>query len=262
MLPAVTICAFSTDKEPGMRELPSPMRVVDALATPRHSIEVPDDESAVAGPFAERHSEGYRVAEISSFDDLQLLGMIPAGVAEDDLIVALREDDRLFHTLQRSDNVPFLERTGRCTRDLASTTPAIPRSQFQDHLIEVLQPRFGTGLRPTDPAVIHVYRQARTGLARTSRHFIGIYNLLNITVGKNAVLEMPPSVQGVYVADTITIGDSGRLRFRGGSVHVRCTELNGPRETINPHIIGSGYELDPHLLNKYVRGWNLESGGN
>jgi hypothetical protein len=151
---------------------------------------------------------------------------------------------------------------GRCTRSHEVSTPAISRTSFQDHLIEVLQPRFGSGLSPTDPAVMHVYRQARTRLARTSRHFIGIYNLLNINVGKDAVLEMTPAVQGLYVADTITIGDNGRLRFRGGSVHVRCTELNGPRESINPHVIGSPWDLNAHLLGKYVRGWNLERGGN
>lgn len=245
-----------------MRDLPKPMRVVDALANPTHSIDVPDDETAAAGPFAERHSEGYRVAEIASFDDLQLLGVIPARVDEADLMVALREDDRLFASLERNGDPALSRSTGRCVQDHAVMTPAIPRGLFQDHLIEVLQPHFGSGLSATDPAVLHVYRQARTRLARTSRHFVGIYNLLNINVGKNAVLDMAPTVQGLYVADTITIGDNGRLRFRGGSVHVRCTELNGPSETIDPYVIGSPTDLDPWLLRKYVRGWNLESGGN
>ncbi|MCA9877192.1 MAG: hypothetical protein KC442_05410 [Thermomicrobiales bacterium] len=245
-----------------MRDLPRPTRVVDALANPTHSIEVPDDETADAGPFTERHAEGYRVAEISSFDDLQLLGVIPAGVPEADLMAALREDDRLFASLQRHGAPAASGSAGRCAQDHAVMTPAISRGQFQDHLIEVLQPRFGSGLSATDPAVLHVYRQARTRLARTSRHFIGIYNLVNINVGKNAVLNMAPTVQGVYVADTITIGDNGRLRFRGGSVHVRCTELNGPQETIDPYAIGSPTDLDPWLLRKYVRGWDLESGGN
>lgn len=245
-----------------MREDPQPMRVIDALANPTHSIDVPDGETAVAGPFAERHFEGFRVAEIQSFDDLQLLGVIPAAVAEDDVMVALREDDRLFRASQQRTGAPLRDSSGRCARGQDVMTPAVGRAHFQDHLIEVLQPRFGSGLSPTDPAVMHVYRQARTRLARTSRNFIGIYNLLNINVGKDAVLEMTPAVGGLYVADAITIGDNGRLRFRGGSVHVRCTELNGPRTPIDTVTIGSPWNLNQHLLSKYVRGWNLERGGN
>jgi hypothetical protein len=73
---------------------------------------------------------------------------------------------------------------------------------------------------------------------------------------------MSPAVGGLYVADTITIGDNGRLRFRSGSVHVRCTELNGPFDPIDPHLIVPPWDLNAHLLAKYVRGWNLERGGN
>lgn len=237
------------------------MRVIDALAKPEHSINVPDGETAVAGPFAEHHAEGFRVAEIVSFDDLQLLGVIPAGVAEDDVLVALREDDRLFRSSPQIGGI-LPAGSGRCVRDREASTPAISRAHFQDHLIEVLQPRFGSGLSPTDPAVMHVYRQARTRLSRASRHFIGIYNLVAIDVGQNALLEVTPAVGGVYVADNITIGDGGRLRFRGGSVHVRCTELNGPRDPIDTAVLGAPWELNAHLLGKYVRGWNLERGGN
>ena len=64
------------------------------------------------------------------------------------------------------------------------------------------------------------------------------------------------------MADNITIGDGGRLRFRGGSVHVRCTELNGPRDPIDTAVLGAPWDLTAHLLGKYVRGWNLERGGN
>jgi hypothetical protein len=237
------------------------MRVRDALANPEHSITVAEGETAVAGPFAAHHSEGFRVAEIESFDDLHLLGVIPAGVAEDDVLAALREDDRLFRAAQPLGSPPP-ENAGRCAREREVTTPARSRAQFQDHLIEVLEPRFGSGLSPADPAVMHVYRQARTRLARTSRHFIGIFNLVAINVGDNALLEVTPAVGGVYVADNITIGDGGRLRFRGGSVHVRCAELNGPRDPIDTVTIGSPWDLNAHLLGKYVRGWNLERGGN
>lgn len=244
-----------------MREDPRPMRVVDALANPEHRISVPDGETAVAGPFAEPHAEAFRVAEIQSFDDLQLLGVIPAGVAEDEVLVALREDDRRFRASQPLGETSR-ECSGRCAREREAITPAVSRGSFQDHLIEVLQPRFGSGLSPSDPAVMHVYRQARTQLSRTSRHFIGILNLVAIDVGANALLEVTPAVGGVYVADNITIGDGGRLRFRGGSVHVRCSVLNGPREHIDTVTIGSPWDLNAHLLGKYVRGWNLERGGN
>lgn len=244
-----------------MREDPQPMRVIDALANPTHSIEVPDGETDIAGPFTERHAGGFRVAEIQSFDDLQLLGVIPAGVVEDDVMVALRQDDQRFQAARPLGDAPQ-ECGGRCGPDRAVATPAVSRGHFQDHLIEVLQPHFGSGLSPTDPAVMHVYRQARTYLSRASRNFLGIYNLVNITVGQDAVLEMSPAVGGVYVADTISIGDGGRLRFRGGSVHVRCTELKGPRNHIDTAVIGSPWDLNAHLLGKYVRGWNLERGGN
>lgn len=150
-----------------MRELPSPKSVEEVLRETTLNIRVMEGTKLTVGPFEDEYSEAFHLAEIRSFHDLHLLGFIQNEIAEDDLLKAIQEDERVFRELshQRSRIVESNSNCS-CTEERARRAVEIPRRQIQDHLIELLQPLYRDILRADDPAVAHAYHHARSWMSR------------------------------------------------------------------------------------------------
>lgn len=227
--------------EDRMRKLPDVVSVEAALRKPSRSINVPNGEVVTVGPFNE-HAKGFRLVEITNFEDLHRLGFVPDQVSEDHAVKALRADERAHREGVR-------RRTGisdpcSCGSQDGNQTPRILRRHFQDNLIELLQPLYRQSLTADDPAVIHPFQRLQSWLNRPSRLLLGLYALEDINIGKNATLTMTPTVRALY-ANNINIDDFGRLHFQSGNVHVRCATLNGPTRLlqIKKYIPGLSREL-------------------
>jgi hypothetical protein len=104
------------------------------------------------------------------------------------------------------------------------------RRQFQNHLIDLLQPLVSETLTSTHPMVMHTYKHVKHWLTRPDRDFIGLFALRDISIGDYATLTATPTVRALY-ANNITIGNEGRLRFTSGAIKVRCSTLTGPPGT-------------------------------
>lgn len=208
-----------------MRELPKPVPVSEALRETSIDINVPEGATMVAGPFERQHFDAFRVAEVTSFKDLQVLGFVPQQVSEEQLTRAIRQDDREHAAwLHRTRTASSSHCTCEGSQRRSEAAPA--RRYFHNNLVEVLQPLFRGALTADDPAVKHTYHHARTFLS-ASRLAIGLFRLRDINIADNATLTMTPTVQALYAND-VNIGRNGRLRFTGGGVYVRSRTLNGP----------------------------------
>lgn len=225
-------------------ELPKPVPASEALKGASISIEVPNGAVDTFGPFERKYAEGFRIAKISSFKDLQMLGFVHADVREEHVVQAIRADERTYRDLLVRARQSPIRRAGesqeaRCTCGSPHNEEnVLPRRHVQNHLIDVLQPLVGDTLTSIHPLVIHTYHNAKNWLTRPAPVLVGIFLLEDITIGDHAVLTATPSVRGLY-ARNITIGKEGRLCFTGGSVKVRCNMLSGP-SSLASHIFVPG----------------------
>jgi len=214
-------------------QLPKPVPASAALEGASISIEIPNGGVEFLGPFEQKYAEGFRIAEISSFKDLQLLGLLHGDLREEQVVQAIRADERTYRDLLvRTGQSPYRRASksheARCTCGSQHTEAnVLSRRHVQNNLIDVLQPLVGDTLASVHPLVIHTYHHAKNWLTGPSPVLVGISVLEDITIGDNAVLTATPSVLGLY-ARNIIIGKEGRLRFTGGSVKVRCRTLSGP----------------------------------
>jgi hypothetical protein len=211
-----------------MRDLPRPISVAEALRETGIDITVPEGASVVAGPFQRQHHEAFRLAEVTSFKDLHLLGFVHPQVSEERVAQAIRKDDRDY--LEWTRNHGAARPTG-CSCDEAHARPEVSsavvgRRKFHNNLAELLQPLFRATLAVDDPAVVHTYHHASRYLA-SARFAVGIYRLRDINIADNATLTMTPTVHAVYAND-VNMGRNARFRFTSGGVHVRSRTLNGP----------------------------------
>lgn len=225
-----------------MRELPTPISVEEALRDARLSLNVPEGMELTAGPFEEQFFEAFHLVEVRAFDDLRQLGFIHREISEEQMVGAIRADDQSHReSLERVTNYSS---SCSCERQNQQEMK-ISRRQFQNNLINLLQPLHRDLLKVDDPAVIHPYYHARAWLSRGSQYIVGIYSLFDINIGDKATLTMTPTVQALYAND-INIGKNGRLRFTSGGVHVRCKTLNGPSR------------FSDKIVEKYVSGLSRE----
>lgn len=227
-----------------MRELPTPISVEEALRDTRLSLDVPEGTELTVGPFEEQFFEAFHLVEVRLFDDLQQLGFINREISEERMIGAIRADDQSYR--ESLERVTSHNSSCSCERQDHQQEIKISRRQFQNNLINLLQPLHRDLLQANDPAVIHPYHHARAWLSRASLYIVGIYSLLDINIGDSATLIMTPTVQALYAND-INIGKNGRLRFTSGGVHVKCKTLNGPNRF-----------SDLKLVEKYVSGLSRE----
>ncbi|RYZ81475.1 MAG: hypothetical protein EOP04_23915 [Proteobacteria bacterium] len=225
-------------------KLPSPVSASEVLKGTAISIEVPNEASEKIGPFERRYSEGFRIAQVSSIRDLQVLGFVHADLREEEAIQAIRADERLYNDWQIRNSqhaykkcIEPLENHCSCHSQQNEAT-VLSRRHVQNNLIDVLQPLVADTLTTVHPIVQHSYYHIRRLITRrTALLYVGIFLLEDITIGDHAVLTTTPTVGGLY-ARNINIGKEGRLRFTGGNVKVRCKELNGPSRFSEIYVPG------------------------
>lgn len=227
-----------------MREIPTPISVEEALRDTSLSLDIPEGTELTVGPFEEQFFEAFHLVEVRSFDDLRQLGFIHREISEEQMIRAIRADD-LSHR-ESLERVTSHSSSCSCEGQDYQREIRISRRQFQNNLIELLQPLHRDLLKANDPAVIHPYHHSKAWLSRSSLYIVGIYSLFDINIGDKATLTMTPTVQALYAND-INIGRDGRLRFTSGGVHVKCKTLNGPSRF-----------SDLKLVEKYVGGLSRE----
>lgn len=236
------------NKEIDLPELPVPVSVEEALSAPSLDIHVPEGSELTVGPFEKRHAEAFRLAEVRSFEDLHRLGFIREEITEDEMTAALRHDERLFREAGRKFEAKAAHRSGcDCADHQPGMQAAVHRRQYQDHLIELLQPLSRDLLGTDNSLVRHHYHHARAWLSRPGLYLIGIISLNNIDIEDRATLTMTPTVRALY-ANEINIGKFGVLRFTSGGVHVRCNVLNGPQR----------WATEVKDISKYMKGLGRE----
>ena len=231
----------STDStETRMPRLPDPISVEEALRCRAPSVRVPDGETMTIGPF--HAAASFRVAEIVSFKDLQMLGFVSDLISEEQAVKAVRSDERAHREAVRKGALEA--EPCSCGPGNGLQPPRILRRRFQDHFIELLQPLYRQSLTADDPAVIHPFRRLQAWLERSSRYFVGLSAYEDIDIGRNATLTMTATVRALY-ANNINVEAFGRLRFQSGNVHVSCATLNGPdpKVQIEKHLPGFDREL-------------------
>jgi len=209
-----------------MRDLPRPIPVSEALRESGIDINVPEGATVVAGPFERGHYEAFRLAEVTSFKDLHLLGFVHPHLSEERLVHAIRQDDRAHRdAIQRSATSSASD--CQCEHQAGRGVAPSRRRLFNHHLAELMQPLFKASLAVDDPAVLHTYHHVSAYLAASARFIVGIFRLRDINIADNATLMMTPTVQALHAND-VNIGRNGRLRFTSGGVHVKSRTLNGP----------------------------------
>lgn len=214
-------------------QLPEPVSAAEAIRDSDTHIRVPDGAEVVIGPFERQYANAFRIARIGTFKDLQTLGFVSSNLSEEQITRAYRNDERAFRDAIVSVSPSYLPVAAApsCGCGEKRVAPARPsRRHFQNHLVELLQSSITQTLSPSHPAVVHAYRHVKSWLS-LGPHVVGIYALSDIVIGDHATLTNTPTVKALYARD-ITIGKEGRLRFLGGSVKVRCRNLNGPSSSI------------------------------
>jgi len=235
-----------TKRDRNPAELPAPISVEEALRSQTETIRVPDGTERVVGPFDD-HSEMFRIAEVTRFKDLHLLGFVPPEITEDEAVRAIRADTLAHRIAVREADA----RSSGCScHGGAVAVPALPRrSRFQDHMIGLLQPLQQATLSVDDTTVRHTWRRLEAWLSRPSRYLLGLISLGDIDIGSRATLTMTPTVKALY-ARNITIAGEGRLHFTGGTIHVRCETLTGP-----------GRFDERSAISRFLPGFSLEQMG-
>lgn len=140
-----------------MRKALEPVSVHEALRKNEIRIEVPPQEIRTVGPFEERYAEAFRVAEVKSFEDLQVLGMIPRELTEPRALDAIRADDAAFRDRHRE-----LQRELRdcdCQEHSSANVTSFRRSRIQSSLATLLPDHFRSrlDLDEVNPGILHVY---------------------------------------------------------------------------------------------------------
>jgi hypothetical protein len=226
-------------------ELPVPVPAAEAIAASDVDIRVPNGSELTIGPFEREFARAFRLARVDTFKDLQTLGFVHREVREEQVTQAYRLDERAFRDatvgrFARAYSATAATQCG-CGGDTDSPSPP-PRRQFQNHLIDLLQPPITETLSPHHPVVVHAYRHVKSWLS-LGPYLVGIFVPRDITIGDHATLTSTPTVKALYAHD-ITIGREGRLRFLSGSVKVRCRNLNGaPSNFVHKFVPGLAQEF-------------------
>ena len=187
----------------------------------------PDGERRVVGPFGD-YDDAFRIAEVSRFEDLQELRLIPEGISEADAIDAVLADERVWQQerLRPAACPRGCPCSGSEAGDISDISP-VRRSRRLTHLTELLEAGYQRPVRVDDPAVMLAHRHLSRWITKPACYWVGVATSETIHIGKNGVLVMSPAVH-VVNALTITLEDDARLRFESGYVNVACDALNGP----------------------------------
>jgi hypothetical protein len=247
-----------------LADLPSPVPVKDAIRNTGRSIEIPQGAIDWFGPF-DSCADVYRIAEVTRFEDLQELGLVPAGLSERELADALAADETVYLEAQQRTQA---ERH-HCSCQNAGSRPAEPRRRGRQHtnLASLLRASYPRAHANDDPGVPHVYHHLRRWFSKPVRFLMGVASVENIIILSDGTLVMAPAVDVVH-ANLIQLSSGSRLRFESGAVNVRCETLSCPSDDVEPpppvHVPETWLHIDrpprrpPLRLGKYLRGYSRE----
>jgi hypothetical protein len=208
-----------------MRELPAPVRAREAREGTGVSIEVPAGERRLVGPFGD-YDDVFRIVEVSRFEDLQELRLIPEGISEQDAIDAVLADEKVW----QQERLRHTMDAGGCDcseSDRISDSTPVRRSRQFTNLVELLEAAYQRPMSVDDPGVMLARHHLTRWIQRPPIYLVGWAAADVIHVAQNGLLVMSSTVHAVN-ASTITLEDDARLRFESGYVNVRCDTLNGP----------------------------------
>lgn len=246
-------------------DIPNPVPVKEAIRKTGRSIEIPKGGIDWFGPF-DSYAELYRIAEVSRFEDLQELGVVPAHLSEKETADAMAADEAAFEEQQRVQ----AERH-HCSCQDAGSRSAEPRRRSRQHanLASLLRTAYPRARANDDPGVRHVHYHLRRWFSKPVRLLLGVAAVENIIVGMDGTLVMAPTVH-VVRANMIQLSSGSRLRFEGGVVDVSCETLHGAPEDTEPsssppvHVPETWPHIDrpprrpPVMYAKYLTGYSRE----
>jgi hypothetical protein len=202
----------------------------EALSRTTRSIQIPDDETVVLSPASPEFGQAFVRVQATTFDDLQLLGLVPRGIAEEPLKRAIAADDDTAATVVRQ--APPRDTECACHggdaqatrvaygRDLRLAYGRV-RKSYHPALASLLSDHLGTRVTWDSPTAA-IVRKNVTGALRQTPHMIALFE--DITIGKNATLAVDPTLKTLY-AGTIWIHRSGRLRQQGSYVKIWASAI-------------------------------------
>jgi hypothetical protein len=206
--------------------------VEEALHSRGVSIVVPERENHSVGLLGDSFHDAYRIADISRFEELQLLGLVPQELTEQQAADVLAADEREFRDRRNA----VVERECSCN---GQENGAQGRHMKRSHanLAEVLGNSRGRPVQADGLDVANVYRHLSRWINRKSNLAIGIARADEMQIA--GTLDFSETVHHI-VTETIDIWPSGTLRLRGGYVQVVCEELNGVAPGVAPPSSGDG----------------------
>ena len=216
-----------------MRATPVPMAVDEALRATSIVIDVPARESETIGLRSERFSEAFCIANVRSFDEMQVLGLVPRGFSEHEARLAVAEDDREHQARTRELQQARAGSSRASGCGCEGEKIKVSRRRTQANLSALLPEHFRRAAEGADASAAHVYQHLRRWLDKPAMYLVGLVRAQGIVVREDSLLVMDAAVSLVN-ASFINIFSGGRLKFLAGSVNVRCDSLNGPASDEDP----------------------------
>jgi hypothetical protein len=195
--------------------------------------------------------------KIDTYSDLQLLGFVPRGLAEETVRKAIRADDERASTLaeqnfsqsissgccecscqgtdaahQAQNAAPTATTTSR-RASMKSSFKAI-RKDIQQNLANVLSDHLRNRLDPHGPVVRGAYGAV---FALDSRAIQSLISLIfqDISIGANAVLQLPATQKSLY-ARNITIHPTGKLATGAAYTKIWANSIARPGVMIDLNV--------------------------
>lgn len=223
----------STDERSTTRHLAElrPCTATEALRRDVIDLQVDDDEEVVLSSSDRAHHQYFARVKLGSFEDLQVLGLIPRGLRQEAIRMAIAADDeealRLAEERARRDISPapcHCENQNERTRSFSESLRAsfrVVRRDYNPALARVLSNHYGIELRWDSTLAISV----RGWSSRFSKGALVTVALFrDITIGRNARLEVDASSVEL-LARYIRIHRTGTLSHRGGYLRIWANSI-------------------------------------
>jgi len=216
------------------------MSAKEAVRRDLKDLEVPAGSAVTLSPYEREYAEHFARVEIKSFDDLQVVGLVPRGLSEDKVRRAIDEDDaealRMAHNALANPSAggggcecahPGAADAGRS--DLRQQYERA-RKRFNPALSRVISEHLRSRVEWDSPVAGAVRKWAqRVGAGggqygtaeRLPAHRVTVLQLTlrDVIINRGATLHVESSVQN-FLARYILIHRTGRLVHSGGYLKI------------------------------------------
>jgi hypothetical protein len=207
-----------------------PCTATEALRRDLIDLQLDDDEELVLSTIDRAHQKYFARIKFSSFEDLQVLGLVPRGLRQEAVRKAIAADDeealRLAQERVRRDIAPPChcdhhgQRTGSFSEGLRGAFRAI-RRDYNPALARVLSSHYGAEFAWDSTLAISV--RGWTSRFVKDAH-VTVALLRDITIGRNARLEVD-ATSIALLARHIRIHRTGTLSHRGGYLRIWANSI-------------------------------------